>query len=115
MSITEQYALICTRSAAARVVNATTGNTRCKTFPCRTQVRTQLAANGRAVERRNALTMAHQSVQQMRSHPAELATRVPRDQREFRRRITNFQPFPLVFDFIPQIDYADSWAGPTPT
>jgi hypothetical protein len=109
VSITEQYAIVCT-DRSGTVVNATTGVT-LQNIPL-PYASAQLAAMD-AQSSAETLTMAHQSVPQIAVIRQNSPLVFPPTSANF-AAYYNFQPFPLVFDFIPQIDYADL-NSPTPT
>ncbi len=102
VSITEQYAIVCT-DRSGTVVNATTGKM-LQNIPL-PYSSAQLAAMD-AQSSAETLTMAHQSVQQIAVIRQNSPLVFPPTSANF-ATYYNFQPFPLVFDFIPQIDYAD--------
>ena len=109
VSITEQYSLVCTDRSAA-VVNATTGAL-LQNVPL-PYSSAQLAAMD-AQSSAETLIMVHQSVAQIAVIRQNSPLVFPTSSANY-ATYYNFQPFPLIFDFIPQIDY-DDVNSPTPT
>lgn len=109
VSTTEQYALVCT-DRTGTVVNANNGAT-LKVIPL-PYASAQLAAVD-AQSSAETLTMVHQSVPQIAVIRQNSPLVFPTTSANY-ATYYNFQPFPFVFDFIPQIDYADL-NSPTPT
>lgn len=109
VSITEQYALILTDHSGT-VVNAATGVT-LQSIPL-----PYTSAEMGGVDAQSSaetLTIVHQSHPQLfcirQNSPLVFPTTSPNYASYY-----NFQPFPIAFSFIPQIDYADA-NSPTPT
>ncbi len=109
VSTTEQYAIICT-DRSGTVVNASTGAT-LQSIPL-PYSSAQLAAMD-AQSSAETLVMVHESVPQIavirQNSPLVFPTTAANYASYY-----NFQPFPIIFDFIPQIDYDDT-NSPTPT
>jgi hypothetical protein len=109
VSITEQYALILTDHSGT-VVNANTGLT-LQNIPM-PYASTELAMVD-AQSSAETLSIVHQSHPQMfcirQNSPLVFPTTSPNHATYY-----NFQPFSIVFEYIPQIDYDDA-LSPTPT
>jgi hypothetical protein len=110
VSTTEQYAIICT-DRSGTVVNATSGATILQNIPL-PYSSAQLAAMD-AQSSAETLIMVHQSIPQIAVIRQNSPLVFPTTSANY-ATYYNFQPFPLVFDFIPQIDYDDT-NSPTPT
>jgi hypothetical protein len=108
VSITEQYALVLTDRSAA-VVDAATGLTLQNIpLPYASAELAEVDAESSA----ETLTLVHQAHPPLfcirQNSPLVFPTSSPNYAAYY-----NFQPFPIVFDFIPQIDYADVLSPPT--
>jgi hypothetical protein len=110
VSITEQYAIICT-DRSGTVVSASNPSVILQNIPL-PYSSSQLPALD-AQSSAETLVMAHQSVQQISVIRQNSPLVFPTTSANY-AAYYNFQPFPLVFDFIPQIDY-DDINSPTPT
>jgi hypothetical protein len=109
VSITEQYALVLT-DRSGTVVNASTGAT-LQSIPM-PYTSAQLPAMD-AQSSAETLIMAHQSVAQIAVIRQNSPLVFPTTSANY-AAYYNFQPFPIIFDFIPQIDF-DDVNSPTPT
>ena len=109
VSITEQYALVLTDYSASVVVASTGGTLQRLPMPYSSA---QLA-NVDAQSSAETLSMVHQSVPQLAVIRQNSPLVFPTTSANY-ATYYNFQPFPLIFDFIPQIDY-DDVNSPTPT
>ena len=109
VSTTEQYAIICT-DRSGTVVNANTGLT-LQNIPL-PYANAQLQSMD-AQSSAETLSMVHQSVAQIAVIRQNSPLVFPTTSANY-AAYYNFQPFPIIFDFIPQIDY-DDVNSPTPT
>jgi hypothetical protein len=109
VSVTEQYAIILT-DRSGTVVNAGTGVT-LQNIPL--PYSSAELPNMDAQSSGETLIAVHQSHQQVAIIRQNSPLVFPTTSANY-AAYYNFQPFPLVFDFIPQIDYADL-NSPTPT
>ncbi len=103
VSITEQYAVICT-DRSGTVVDANTG-TALQNIPL-PYSSAQLAAVD-AQSSAETLLMVHQSIPQIAVIRQNSPLVFPTSSANY-AAYYNFQPFPLIFDFIPQVDFADT-------
>ena len=109
VSITEQYSVVCT-DRSGTVVNANTGVT-LQSIPL-PYTSAQLGTMD-AQASAETLMMVHHSLPQMAVIRQNSPLVFPTSSANY-ATYYNFQPFPLICDFIPQIDYADV-NSPTPT